>query len=110
MPERLLEYAAMLHRSLVAGGAQGSNGVVPACVSVVVYNGREQWTPPLTVQERTAWAPPALAAWQPRFAYRLNEGLQRGRTEGLEHGREEERQLLRSQVVRRFGEATAEAV
>ena len=23
------------------------------------------------MQERTAWAPPALAAWQPRFAYRL---------------------------------------
>ena len=32
--------------------------------------------PARTVQERTAWVPPALAAWQPHFAYRLVDASQ----------------------------------
>ena len=45
--------------------------MAPACVAVVVYSGRAPWTPPRSVEERTAWAPPSLAARQPRFAYQL---------------------------------------
>ena len=76
MPERLLEYAVMLRRGLLRSGALRSgalapNDAVPASVSVVVHNGRTPWTPARTVEARTAWAPQALAAWQPRFAHRL---------------------------------------
>ena len=72
MPERLLEYAVMLRRDLLRSGtALARKGEAPASVSVVVYDGRQPWTTPRTVEARTAWASPALAAWQPRFAYRL---------------------------------------
>ena len=71
MPERLLEYAALLRRSLQRNGAAESDDAAPACVAVVVYSGRAPWTPPRSVEERTAWTPPALAARQPRFAYQL---------------------------------------
>lgn len=76
MPERLLEYAVLLRRSLLRSGVLESPDAVPAGMSVVVYNGRTPWTPARTVQERTAWAPPALAAWQPHFAYRLVDASQ----------------------------------
>lgn len=71
MPERLLEYAMMLQRGLRRGGAGRPGRVTPACVSVVVYNGRAPWTAARAVETGVDWAPPELALWQPRFRYAL---------------------------------------
>ena len=71
MPERLLEYAMMLQRGLRRGGAGKPGRATPACVSVVVYNGRAPWTAARTVEAGVDWAPPELALWQPRFMYAL---------------------------------------
>ena len=67
MAERLLEYAALLRRDLLRGGAT----LVPAHVPLVVYSGRARWSPPQRVEERTAWVPDALAEFQPRMAFRF---------------------------------------
>ena len=44
------------------------------------------------------------------LAETLREWEEHKISEGLQRGREEERQLLRSLAARRFGEATAEAI
>ena len=67
MAERVIEYAVLLRRDLLRGGAT----LVPAHVPLVVYSGRAKWSPPLRVEERTAWVPDALAESQPRMAFRF---------------------------------------
>ena len=75
MAERLLEYNAMLRLDLLRAGTtrgrrERSVPPAPASVSIVVYTGRRRWMSPMSVEERTLWAPPELARWQPRFAVR----------------------------------------
>ena len=68
MAERVIEYAVLLRRDLLRGGATAT---VPAHVPLVVYSGRAQWSPPLQVAERTEWVPDALARFQPRMEFRF---------------------------------------
>ncbi len=68
MAERVIEYAVLLRRDLLRGGATAT---VPAHVPLVVYSGRAQWSPPLQVAERTEWVPDALVEFQPRMAFRF---------------------------------------
>ena len=67
MAERVIEYAVLLRRDLLRGGAT----LVPAHVPLVVYSGRARWSPALQVAERTEWVPDALAEFQPRMAFRF---------------------------------------
>ena len=67
MAERVIEYAVLLRRDLLRGGAT----LVPAHVPLVVYSGRARWSPPLQVAERTEWVPDALARFQPRMEFRF---------------------------------------
>ena len=67
MAERVIEYAVLLRRDLLRGGAT----LVPAHVPLVVYSGRARWSPPRRVEERTAWVPDALARFQPRMEFRF---------------------------------------
>ena len=68
MAERMLEYAALLRRDLLLGGALPT---MPAHMPLVVYSGRAPWSPSRQVEARTAWAPAALARWQPRMEFRF---------------------------------------
>ena len=67
MAERVIEYAVLLRRDLLRGGAT----LVPAHVPLVVYSGRARWSPPRRVEERTEWVPDALAPFQPRMEFRF---------------------------------------
>ena len=67
MAERMLEYAALLRRSLL----RGAPATVPAHVPLVVYTGRAPWSPRRQVEARTAWVPAALARLQPRMEFRF---------------------------------------
>ena len=72
MAERMLEYAAMMRRDwLRAMRPADRNAAAPAIVGLVVYDGHAPWTAPTKVESRTAWVPASLAAWQPRYAFRV---------------------------------------
>ena len=68
MVERLLEYVALLPRTLRRSGWMAAEGGrVVAHVPLVVYNGRAQWNVPLRLAN-PEWMPSELRDLQPRLA------------------------------------------
>lgn len=69
MAVRLLGYIALLYQDLIRTGLLPADGRLPPVLPVVLYNGGNRWTAPVTVEQLIAPVPGALRAYQPRLRY-----------------------------------------
>ena len=70
MAVRMLVYAGLLFQEILRGGAGlGPGGKLPLAIPVVIHNGRQRWSAPLSVSEMAIAGVPDLNDFQPQLAY-----------------------------------------